>query len=556
MSEVVFGRAGVAAPMPARDNSYAPSQAKLIRRAFLCFAFAAFMAWPAVHAFTPWFLGGTLPSWRAFFGLAVMIFLCTMGVTELVSLARGLPLLTIGRDGIEIETLFQTKWATWKALGLFSFVSKRGSSLACDLVGGEFSANLQRRRRLTIPNEFETPLTEILADLHAHQPRLVAAAPPSPETGPVEQRYGVANFAAPWLSIAILAALALIFYAEQIYAIEPPDAGMQPSVGSLIALGGLNRALVLGQGEWYRLFTGPLLHANLTHIVSNGFALVIAGSLLEKQVGRLWFLAFFITGALGGAVLSLIANPANMTGVGASGAISGLFGAAYLSSFRLPAENRARWRIQLRSVLILLPALIPHAPGASGENVDYAAHLGGALSGAALAWWLYRAWPEDEALPGARGMAAAISLLGLALLGFGAVEVSAHYSAYKSLAGLIPSPQVPRQVKDGKARAGELVARYPADPRGHYYRALVMLDAHEEASAERELRTALEQMEALRYVFDDKMEVPVRTVLAAVLFDERKTKDAKEIAEPLCAARDQLSAQAQKFLADAHLCEG
>src|SRR5579862_8732060 len=119
MSEVIFGRAGVVAP--ARESSYAPNQAKLIRRSFLCFAFAVFMAWPAVHAFTPWFLGGALPSPRGFFALVMAILLCAMGVAELVSLARGLPQLTIGRDGVEIETLFGAKWANWNALGLFAF---------------------------------------------------------------------------------------------------------------------------------------------------------------------------------------------------------------------------------------------------------------------------------------------------------------------------------------------------------------------------------------------------------------------------------------------------
>jgi rhomboid protease GluP len=551
MSEVIFGRAGVVAPV--RERSYAPNQAKLIRRSFLCFAFAAFMAWPAVHAFTPWFLGGALPGWRSFFALVMAILLCGIGLAEIVSLARGLPQLTISRDGVEIETLFGAKWANWNSLGFFTFASKRASSLRCDLVGMAVSANLQRRQRLGISDEFEAPLGEILADLHAYQPQLVAAAGPTAITTSVDQRYGVANFAAPWLSVGIFAALLLIFYSEQLYAIDPPDPGMQPSVGSLIALGGLNRALVLGHGEWYRLITGPLLHASLTHIISNGAALLIAGYLLEKLVGRLWFSAFFVVGALGGAVASLTVNPASMTGVGASGAISGLFGAAYLASFRLPAENRARWSIQLRSVLILLPALIPHA---TSDHVDYAAHLGGALAGATLAWWLYKAWPESEALPGARGTAVAIALLGLLVAGVGGFEVSAHYDDYKSLAGLIPLGQMPRAIKDVKAHGGELAAHYPADPRGHYYHGLVLIDAQEYQSAERELRTALKEVEALDFIFGDKVEVAVLTVLAAVLHDEGKMKDARETARPLCAMRDDLPAQTQKMLAGAHLCGG
>ena len=92
----------------------------------------------------------------------------------------------------------------------------------------------------------------------------------------------------PWVTLGILAVLALIFACEQIYAVDPPGPALRFSVRSLLALGGLNRSIVTSGGEWYRLLTAPLLHFDLTHIVVNGIALLIAGFLLERLVGRAW----------------------------------------------------------------------------------------------------------------------------------------------------------------------------------------------------------------------------------------------------------------------------
>src|SRR5215472_10851767 len=79
----------------------------------------------------------------------------------------------------------------------------------------------------------------------------------------------------PYLSMAILGALALVYWAELSHGVDPAR-DLAPSHRTIIALGGLSGRMV-GMGEWWRLFTGPLLHGNLMHLVSNGFALVLAG---------------------------------------------------------------------------------------------------------------------------------------------------------------------------------------------------------------------------------------------------------------------------------------
>ncbi len=98
---------------------------------------------------------------------------------------------------------------------------------------------------------------------------------------------------------------------------------------SVISDFGLRGASV-ADGEWYRLLTGGFLHAGLFHIGFNMFALFILGRLLEPAIGTPRFLALYFASLFAGAFGALaLTDPAQLT-VGASGAIFGLFGAAFV----------------------------------------------------------------------------------------------------------------------------------------------------------------------------------------------------------------------------------
>jgi hypothetical protein len=79
------------------------------------------------------------------------------------------------------------------------------------------------------------------------------------------------------------------------------------------------------RGEAWRLLTGPLLHANFTHIWMNGAALLGVGPLVEVHARRGALPLVFLVSALGGSLLSLVMLP-DATSVGASGGIMGLIG--------------------------------------------------------------------------------------------------------------------------------------------------------------------------------------------------------------------------------------
>lgn len=81
------------------------------------------------------------------------------------------------------------------------------------------------------------------------------------------------------------------------------------------------------QGAVWMLFTSMFLHANPAHLGGNVLFLLIFGTSLEEQVStRKWLITYFSSGILGNIAFLILGGDA--VGVGASGAIWGLLGAA------------------------------------------------------------------------------------------------------------------------------------------------------------------------------------------------------------------------------------
>ena len=384
---------------------------------------------------------------------------------------------------------------------------------------------------------------------------------------------------APYLSFALLALLILIFVAEVAFAIDAPTEPLTPGIRTLVALGGLQKMLTLQQGQWWRLFTGPLLHAGPVHLAMNGLVLVLAGAVLERAVGRLWFAAIFVVGALGGACGTLFLDPRNLVSVGASGAIMGLFAAILVISFRYQ-NKQVRGLLQRRAFQVLVPSFLPLAGAAQIGKIDYAAHAGGAIAGGIAAYFLSELWRDTDTLPGFRWTAAALLLFGLVGALTGAVEVAldvrstqARLVPFRSEASrnpipfqapqqplqwqapqqplpsktpqpslqseapqtLIPSEYLPKKTSDiHEALAWWYVAKYPADPRSHFYRALFLLRTPDLPEAERELGIALQQQSALDKELQPSFGLDLHWTLALVLLDEDRLDEARQVAADAC----------------------
>jgi membrane associated rhomboid family serine protease len=133
----------------------------------------------------------------------------------------------------------------------------------------------------------------------------------------------------------------------------------------------------VGAGEWWRMFTPVLLHAGITHILFNMWALWVLGPQIERGVGTWPFVALYLASAgAGGAFAFALGSPTDVA-VGASGAIFGLFG--IWLNWALRRRNTVHGRALLRQIgfLLLLNAALPFII----TNIAWEAHLGGLVAG-------------------------------------------------------------------------------------------------------------------------------------------------------------------------------
>ncbi len=128
----------------------------------------------------------------------------------------------------------------------------------------------------------------------------------------------------------------------------------------------------VADGEWYRLVTCGFLHASLIHIGFNMLLLFFLGRLLEPALGAPRFLCLYFASLLAGSFGALLLDPNALT-VGASGAVFGLIGAAFVIA-------RGRGMNTLAGELGFL-ILINLAFTFGASNISIGGHLGGLVGG-------------------------------------------------------------------------------------------------------------------------------------------------------------------------------
>ena len=130
----------------------------------------------------------------------------------------------------------------------------------------------------------------------------------------------------PWLTLAVFAVTALVTLAMWPW----------PGVGTA-----LERSPAMLHGEWWRFGTSWLvLTDGWVQIVGNSVALLIFGTIVERRIGRGWWIAAYIVAGLAGEVAGIFWQP---WGGGNSVAICGLIGLFAISQLdlkRLPLPAR------------------------------------------------------------------------------------------------------------------------------------------------------------------------------------------------------------------------
>jgi membrane associated rhomboid family serine protease len=141
-------------------------------------------------------------------------------------------------------------------------------------------------------------------------------------------------------------------------------------------------------GEIWRLFTVTLLHDPgpipplSLHLLFNMYALYLAGPIVERLYGSVQTVVFYLVCALGGSLGSFAFGEAPF-GIGASGAIFGLFGILLIATrTHHPALDRASSNFigQLGGILLINVLIGLSAAG----YIDNFAHAGGFVTGALL----------------------------------------------------------------------------------------------------------------------------------------------------------------------------
>jgi membrane associated rhomboid family serine protease len=133
----------------------------------------------------------------------------------------------------------------------------------------------------------------------------------------------------------------------------------------------------IADGQYWRLMSATILHAGILHIGFNAYALWIFGPITEQEFGRGRFLAIYLVAGFVASATSYTFGPVAQLGVGASGAIVGIFGAFIAYNFRRRDMPLARARLRMAFTLIVLNALI----SVGFSAVDWRAHLGGLVAG-------------------------------------------------------------------------------------------------------------------------------------------------------------------------------
>ncbi|HEU4510135.1 MAG TPA: rhomboid family intramembrane serine protease [Pyrinomonadaceae bacterium] len=223
----------------------------------------------------------------------------------------------------------------------------------------------------------------------------------------------------------------------------------------LVAYGAKQNYLVDAPNyQWWRFIAPMFIHVNLIHLLVNMYSLLMIGPFVEKLYGGARFIFFWVFTGIAGVVASyltvrpdlawgalgrFIFKSVDLPSAGASGALFGLVGVLFVFGIKFRHELPEGFKRAFGTGMIPI-ILINLFIGFLGRQfIDNAAHLGGLLSGAAIAIAVnYRR-------PGARSMITPVwrtlQILSLSVIALGAYKVIRNFNR-PALPSAIP-PAVP-----------------------------------------------------------------------------------------------------------------
>ena len=173
-----------------------------------------------------------------------------------------------------------------------------------------------------------------------------------------------------------------------IYFLYLEIAGSSENTAFMISKGAMYAPLVLEEGQYYRLLTAVFMHFGINHIMNNMLVLFFLGDNLERALGRVKYLIFYLLCGVGANVISMMVNMSEYSyrvSAGASGAIFGVVGGLLYAVIVNRGQLEDLTTRQL-GIIVLLTAY----HGFTSQGIDNAAHIGGLLLGVVLGIIFYR----------------------------------------------------------------------------------------------------------------------------------------------------------------------
>ncbi len=149
----------------------------------------------------------------------------------------------------------------------------------------------------------------------------------------------------------------------------------------------INRNIIFEYEIW-RLFTSMFFHIDPLHLFSNMIALLLFGASVEnnRNISKIqYFIVYFVSGLIGN-LFSLLLLPLDVISLGASGAIFGLIGVAFII---IATDSPPLLIYALLYVAIFIISSI--APG-----INLWAHLFGLLGGILFGYLFYTRKRKNE----------------------------------------------------------------------------------------------------------------------------------------------------------------
>jgi rhomboid protease GluP len=168
----------------------------------------------------------------------------------------------------------------------------------------------------------------------------------------------------------------------------------------LVAFGAKLNSAISAEHQYWRFVTPVFIHVNLVHLLVNMYGLWMIGPYVEKLYGSAKFVVFWVLTGVAGVVASyLTVRPdlhfgsvggflfkgTDTPSAGASGALFGLVGVLFVFGIKFRHELPEGFKRAFGTGLLPM-IMINLFIGYVGRGfIDNAAHLGGFVSGAALA---------------------------------------------------------------------------------------------------------------------------------------------------------------------------